>query len=735
MKVYSHFFWHVVLIIVFAILFLPGIKAQTPTADSRIISNEARNTSGEKRGSSLGLQISPEVAMPVGGNAELYSTGFGGRLTGLLGLRTSRLIAPRFDLGYSYIPLDTSEDAALSLIRGTAGAQATFVFTDRFSLFGYGGIGGYYGTLNGPNPATDAYLGYLGGGGLGFQLFDDVSLNLGGEYVSYTGTLDGFSIFLGVTTRLSGRGGGAVPLANFSSLRPGALPASGYIDIGDVRLDTVFPVLRKYYDTVPIGKAQITNTGEKSLEDVEVRVKPAAYIDSPKLSVRIPALEPGETRSVDLYVLFNEEILGVSEGAKVVTDIDVFYRIGGRDGVDTETVTLETYDRNALQWDDDRKIAAFVTAKDDEIQRFAKNMASIARDVRVGAVNEQLQLAMAEYEAMIQQGLAYVVDPSSSYEVLSENPLVVDYVQFPRQTLYVKAGDCDDLSATYCTLLESIGIDTAFITVPGHIFMAFRVEMDERTAHRSFSEPKDLIFREDGTVWLPVETTLLEKGFLSAWAEGARQWRSNEPEGQTRFFPTAEAWKTYQPVAFSVSTIELGLPARDQVVAAVSQQLKNFIDQEIHPQEKALRARLESRPNDPRLLNQLGILYARYGRYSDARREFEQLLTLRSYTPTIINLANIHYIEGNLGRARRRYEDALEQDEDNTAALLGLARVEHELENFGSARSAYEKLALVSPDVAEANQYLLSRTSAGDEIGRASSIGNRQSGIVWEEEK
>ncbi|MGC9312669.1 MAG: hypothetical protein ACP5IA_08230, partial [Sediminispirochaetaceae bacterium] len=436
------------------------------------------------------------MAVPVGGNAEYYSTGYGGRLTGLLGLKASRLIAPRFDMGYSYVPLDTSEDAGLSLIRGTAGAQATFVFAERFSLFGYGGIGGYYGTLNGPNPATDAYLGYMGGGGLGFQLFNDVSLNLGAEYVSYTGTLDGFTIFLGVTTRLAGRGGGAVPLANLSSLRPGALPASGHIDIGDVHLDTVFPVLRKYYDTTPIGKTEITNTGEKSLEDVEIRVKPSAYIDSPKLSVRIPALDPGETISVDLYVLFNEEILEVSEGAKVITDIDVSYRVGERNGVDTETVTLETYDRNALQWDDDKKIAAFVTAKDDEIQRFAKNMASIARDVRVGAVNEQLQLAMAEYEAMIQQGLAYVVDPSSSYEVLSENPLVVDYVQFPRQTLYVKAGDCDDLSATYCTLLESIGIDTAFITVPGHIFMAFRIEMDERTARRSFSEPNDLIFRE-----------------------------------------------------------------------------------------------------------------------------------------------------------------------------------------------------------------------------------------------
>ncbi len=34
-------------------------------------------------------------------------------------------------------------------------------------------------------------------------------------------------------------------------------------------------------------------------------------------------------------------------------------------------------------------------------------------------------------------------------------------------------GDCDDLSILVCSLFEAVAIDTAFITVPGHIFMAF----------------------------------------------------------------------------------------------------------------------------------------------------------------------------------------------------------------------------------------------------------------------
>ena len=36
------------------------------------------------------------------------------------------------------------------------------------------------------------------------------------------------------------------------------------------------------------------------------------------------------------------------------------------------TPVIEFYNRNALTWDDARKVSAFVTAKDPEIMRFAK---------------------------------------------------------------------------------------------------------------------------------------------------------------------------------------------------------------------------------------------------------------------------------------------------------------------------------------------------------------------------
>ena len=42
--------------------------------------------------------------------------------------------------------------------------------------------------------------------------------------------------------------------------------------------------------------------------------------------------------------------------------------------------TLDVQNRNAITWDDDRRVAAFVTAKDTSILKFAKNTAGIVKN-------------------------------------------------------------------------------------------------------------------------------------------------------------------------------------------------------------------------------------------------------------------------------------------------------------------------------------------------------------------
>jgi hypothetical protein len=106
-----------------------------------------------------------------------------------------------------------------------------------------------------------------------------------------------------------------------------------------------------------------------------------------------------------------------------------------------------------------------------------------------------------------------------------------DRVQFARETLEIKTGDCDDLVVLYTSLLQSLGINTAFIQVRdpenslAHLFMMFDTGIPVENAAAISTNEKRYIVRENSlgtkTGWIPVETTLLAHGFDKAWEKGA----------------------------------------------------------------------------------------------------------------------------------------------------------------------------------------------------------------------
>jgi len=682
----------------------------------------------------IGISVTPEVLFDVGDKADNYRPGLGARIDALLGIPGTDLITPSLEAAYAFVPLDLGQsglaaDTNLGLLRGGLAAEYAYPLGERFTVTARAHGGGYFGFLQGDETGSDGGFAVGGGAGFGVLLTPRVLVELSSAYEGYLGLYDAVSVSLRVTTRLAGRGTRSIPRSDFAPTGPGALPAEGYIRFMSVQLDRVFPVLYKYYDDHPIGRAVVRNEGSRTVEDVEIRFALQQYMDVPKISARIEELEPGAEQEIDLYALFTEEILGATEGAKVAAEISARYAVGNRSGTDSDVVTLDTYERNALRWDDDRKIAAFVTARDDEVQRFARNVASIIDDAGVEAVDRELQLAIGFFSALHQHRCAYVVDPSSAYAEISQDSGVVDSVQFPRQTLQFRAGDCDDLSATYNALLEAVGVETAFITVPGHIYAAFQLNMGVAEATRTFSRPDDIILRDD-EVWVPVETTLLGDGFLAAWAEGARAWREHDADGAAGFFATRESWQIYEPVAFSVAEYQVDIPLRDDLVRAFDTELNRFVSREIADQEAPLLARLERRPGDERTLNRLGVLYARYGRFDEARDRFRAANGGGGYVPALVNLGNIAFLQEDYAEARSAWDRALREEPDNEAALLGIARLDFAREDYGAAEEAHTRLARLDPDLADRYSYL----GTGEvSTGRAADVTQRRLDVVWED--
>jgi tetratricopeptide (TPR) repeat protein len=319
------------------------------------------------------------------------------------------------------------------------------------------------------------------------------------------------------------------------------------------------------------------------------------------------------------------------------------------------------------------------------------------------------------FAALDAAGLRYVVNPSSPYASLSRDSTAIDFVRFPVETLDAKSGDCSDLSVLYDSLLESVGVETAYITTPGHIFTAFNLGIAPDLAARLLAKPEDIIVRDD-TTWIPVETTLVDQGFMKAWQTAAVEWREGKANGVAGFFTTKDAWQLYAPSGF-VGTQSSVIPARERVVDLFTRELDSLRAAALGPREKEFLNRLQKAPS-PVDENRLGILYAQFGLLPKALARFENASAAKPYLPAIVNAANVYTIQQDFGRAKDYLERAQELEPDNARVLIALAFSLVRSGNTVDARSTFERASTIDP--ALAFRYPLSGATASTaEQGRA----------------
>jgi tetratricopeptide (TPR) repeat protein len=159
-------------------------------------------------------------------------------------------------------------------------------------------------------------------------------------------------------------------------------------------------------------------------------------------------------------------------------------------------------------------------------------------------------------------------------------------------------------------------------------------------------------------------------------------------------------------------------------------ELAAFIDQEIVPRVAALQDKIKKSQDKRKPTNELGLLYARYGLYDRAQREFEKILGKDDYTPALLNLGNICYLSDQKEKALDFYTRAYAKDPNNPRVLLAVSKVNHDLENYFAVKKAYGELKKLDPDLAVQYAYL---DLKGEEATRAGEIGGVRGGVVWEE--
>ncbi len=688
------------------------------------------------------VRVAPGLNIPIGEDGNLYSVSGGVAVSGHYRLPFLRLLTIGAELGYSRPGLApvALHPGSLSFVSGAAVAGIDFEVLPRFSieLAGHGGY--FYGFFNDDASASGSNP-YLGASfGVSYQVLPAIDIGIGVSYRNFVGLYNDFQLALATTYRFGGQGSSTrqAPVQRQPDARPEPLkqaienlPQKDGIGLAitQVRFDEIFPVFFKYYDKHPIGRAVLHNFEKVPVENIRVNFLVKQYMDNPKPSPAPPVLQPGEEKEIEVYGLFTNAVLDISEGTVVSALLSVEYTKDGQRQSNEHVQTLRINNRNAVTWDDDRKASAFVTAKDPAVLKFSKNVVGWISSETSRTVNKNLQLAVALHEALDLYGISYVVDPTTPYIEYSENTSAIDYLQFPKQTLEFLAGDCDDLSILYSALLEAVGVETAFVTTPGHIFVAFDLGIPPDSARKEFFSPDDLIFRDEKS-WLPVEITRRREGFLKAWQTGAKEWRENTKRNQAAIIPMHDAWTLYEPVGFP-GTPNISMPDRTRVVAAFSKALEAFVTHEINSQESKLIAEIKQSPNNVSALNKLGVLYARYGLESKAEANFTLVLQKRESLPALINMGNLEYLREEYAAAQRFYRRAERLSPDNPLVLLCLARVDHSLENYATSWAAYSKLKEVDPQLARRFAYLDLR---GEEAARAADVASVGEEVVWAEE-
>lgn len=639
----------------------------------------------------LSLSLTPNIIIPVSDSSDTFNIGGGAALKADYNLTFSNPLFARGYFDFSLIPVDQI-NSSMSIVSLGAGPGISYSPFSQLNIK-LSALGGYFVRFFEDNTGGNLFL--AAEAETMYKLTPSVELGLGAAYRKFMADpalFDGISIYLNAAWKI------------------GSGSKKGNIKISP-DLNPVFPVFYQYYDNNPLGEITIFNSEKGKISDIEVSFYVKQYMDQPGICAQLKDIPKGGMEDVPIYALFTDKTLSITEDSKVSGQITVKYNYLGSIFTTTVPMSILIHHRNAMTWDDDRKAASFVTAKDPMVLNFSKNVASIIQDKNEKAVCEEFSMGMGIFEALSMFGVRYVIDPTTPYIEFSENSLSLDYLQFPNQTLSYKAGDCDDLSILYNALLESIGIETAFITVPGHIYTAFSLDMKPSIAKRMFENPEDLIFHED-EVWIPVEITQIKNDFQTAWKTGAQQWRRYQKDGDAQIYLLHEAWKIYQPVGFPTAATVIELPDNELFAKRYTRELSLIVQAQIKSRVAQLAALIKKNPNDSSPRNSLGVLYAKFGLYSKAETEFLEALKISNNLPSIVNLAHLHLLKNESQKALAYYKSALIQAPDNQRILLGIAKASSSIEDYQAANQALLTIGKKDPALAAEYSYLAIKTES-----------------------
>ncbi|MDD8019273.1 MAG: hypothetical protein PHP42_12940, partial [Bacteroidota bacterium] len=493
-----------------------------------------------------------------------------------------------------------------------------------------------------------------------------------------------------------------------SGVKRTSMAMSSALDITEFAAENIFPAQFVYYSKNPIGKVTLENTGKADIKNIKAKIFIPAYMQMASEQV-IPELKAGTKQTFNVSAtLDKEKLLTITENTLAQIKAEISYNQAGEEKVRSITRPVTIYNRNSVSWNKPNQIGAFVTYKDPAVENFSR---SVIGNVKFDAsvypnASRNMVNAMKTWDAVRAFSINYVTDPW----VVAEGD-VLDEIQYPRQTLAKKAGDCDDSSVLLSACLENIGIHTALLGTADHVFIMFDTGVNKKNASRVSLNEREYVIR-DNAVWIPLETTIINKSFAEAWHVGVEEYyKTVDAKGKLDVIDIRKAWETSPPTNLASDEKISATPAQAEIEKLLTEDSRTMAaasNQMLDEKVKALKAK-----NDEKSSNEAAMILANAGKYDEAIA----VITMFTSASASNNRGNIYLLKGDSLNAYKSYTEAVKADAkdggiDLNMGLLKYLGGDHSgtvesfadaVSKFPSQEQAYAELG-IDNIVAEINQ-------------------------------
>jgi tetratricopeptide (TPR) repeat protein len=446
------------------------------------------------------------------------------------------------------------------------------------------------------------------------------------------------------------------------------------VRIERVEMRDVYTSLYKSYAADTVAQVAVANTSDRPLE-VKLGLALPGLTDAPSESTVV--LRPRATEEYGLPVVLAPRVVEQRGNRQLQAEVSVKYQSRRLVRTERRRSLVTAYGPGAIDWGLGLdQAAAYVTLDDPVVFDLAREaIRAVPPEAATSFGARGLARVAAVFDALQVLHVVYVPDPNSPYSRVRHEAGTVDLVQYPRQTLARRTGDCDDTSTLVAALLGSVGIDTRLVDAPGHLFLLVDTGVHERN-RVALSLDERMTAVVDEAVWIPLETTAIDRGFAEAWRQGAELYSSLAARGEARTVDVAEAQAHYEPAELPGEAPALALDgaALTARFASDAGTLRGWQAEYASDHYPAAGTRP---PSSPALL-ELGHVYFLAGRVDSACASLSLALAALPNSPCAHNdLAVALTARGDLEAALAHFEAAVAADPADPGLWLNLGLVRY----------------------------------------------------------